>query len=81
MKRSRSYYTIRSIVRFTFWTTTITGAMFAAVWVSEIGQKPECPIRLNFDFTYTQLAPFDSNECTPGDNVTLTGPQTWAWTE
>jgi hypothetical protein len=79
MKHSRSYYIIRSAVRFVFWTTVFTSAMYGAIAIAQIGQKPECPITLNIDFTYEINEPYDPDTCDLPTNITLESGW-WRWT-
>lgn len=83
VRRTRTpiYYKVRTVVRATFWTLVIYGVLLTMSWFAQLGQKPECPIDLNEDFTYSVNGPFVPGECDPGRNVTLYGNQTWGWTE
>jgi hypothetical protein len=74
------YYKVRSVVRFCFWTGLIAGLMVISSWITGLNNKPECPVTLNFDFTYTAHADFDPNECTAGHNVSLLDGYRWGWT-
>lgn len=73
------YYTIRTVVRYCFWTSVVIGGVQTAVWISNLNDKPACPISLNEDFHYTTNESFDPNTCSPGDNVVLVDAQHWSW--
>ena len=75
------YYKVRTVVRATFWTLVMYGFILLASWISQIGDKPACPITLNDDFTYSTQAPFDANQCDPGVNITLFDTNRWGWTQ
>lgn len=74
------YYKIRTFVRVAFWSSVVIGLTTFASWFSQLGDKPECPVILNSDFTYQKLADFDPTECTAGYNVTLLEDFRWIWT-
>ena len=73
------YYKIRTVVRCAFWGSVGAGAILTASWISQIGDKPECPITLNSDFTYTTLEAFDPATCWAGDHVELLDKYRWGW--
>lgn len=83
VRRTRTplYYKVRTLVRAVFWTLVVYGVMLSVAWFSQLGQRPECPVVLNEDFTYTPTGTFVLGECSGGPNVTLYGNNTWGWTE
>lgn len=75
------YYSVRTVVRWVFWSLAMWGLLLTLSWVSNLGDKPECPITLNDDFTYTANKTFVLGECYAGHNITLNGNNTWEWTQ
>ena len=75
------YYTIRSVVRWAFWTGLAMGLFATAGWVSSTmsGEQSACPVSLRPDFTYVQVEPFDVGECEPPPYVVLYDSETWGW--
>lgn len=72
------YYHIRSLVRGVFWTGVFAGAVFGISAVVN-NDKPECPVTLNFDFTYTVDEPYDPASCREPINVILKDDGRWEW--
>ena len=85
MNKSRMYYTVRTAVRFTFWSSLVVGLVFTVVKVSEIGLNPPCPSVLNVDFTWsakdanTKVSDIDLSACEHPNYVILYNDGTWGW--
>ena len=75
------YYTVRSVVRWAFWTGLVSGVFATAGWASStlMGHKEECPVRLSSDFTYVAVEPFTVGECEAPPYVVLYDGETWGW--
>jgi hypothetical protein len=87
MKKSHTYYAIRTSVRFVFWSSIVVGLVFTVVKISEIslGLKPPCPSVLNVDFTWesknpnTKVSDIDLSACEHPHYVVLYSDGTWGW--
>lgn len=77
------YYTIRSIIRWTFWS----GVVFVLIiifgkFVSLFDGEPDtpCPAILNIDFTWSPAVDsIDLKSCRHPNNVILKEDGTWEW--
>ena len=85
MKRSKTYYNVRSVVRWVFWSTTVFLFMlgFGAV-VDHFDESDEnrCEVAVNFDFTWTSTTGdrVDVEQCSHPQGVDLLQDGTWIWT-
>jgi hypothetical protein len=85
MNKSRTYYAIRTSVRFAFWSSLLVGAVFTVVKISEIGFPPPCPSVLSVDFTWepknpnTKVSDVDLSACEHPHYVILYNDGTWGW--
>jgi hypothetical protein len=79
------YFAVRSAVRFLFWGCALSALTIGVVKVSEMGDKPECDVHLNFNFTwntddFASLNPnMTLNDCRHPDDVILSMDGTWDW--
>lgn len=79
------YYTIRSIVRFVFWTTIATAVTFALVMgaerISEHGMLPVCDVTVDYeDFTWVwNGTPTSLSECRSPEDIVLLDNHYWEW--
>lgn len=78
------YYKIRSAVRFAFWGSLAAGTLIGAMRLTE-DKRPECDVKLNFDFTWNSEDFASLNEgltldqCRQPDDVVLHMDGTWDW--
>lgn len=72
------YYTVRSVVRWTFWgTLTFFGVVFVGRSVDTA--PPRCEVNINADFTWSNPRGVDVSKCSQPNNVLLKGDGTWEW--
>jgi hypothetical protein len=86
-QKSNLYYTVRTAVRFVFWSSVIAGLALGTIKFSEIGDAPRCDVTLNFDFTWNvkEFSTLNPNttlsECTHPQDVILSFDGTWDWVQ
>lgn len=78
------YYTIRSAVRWVFWTllaTVILGGCMAGLdAIQSRNAKPMCDITVNRDFTWEwNGTPVALTECAPPEDIVINTNNTWDW--
>ena len=74
------YYTVRSIVRFTFWGIIGTiGIYLCFTLMASANAYNPCPIELNRDFTYTTTEWYPTMDCDLPENVELDLRGNWWW--
>ena len=71
-KRTATYYKVRSVVRFVFWTGVYIGRVVDTA-------PPKCDIQVNRNFTWDNPRAVDVSKCQQPNNVILKGDGTWAW--
>jgi hypothetical protein len=72
------YYTVRSIVRWTFWTGVVfLGVVFIGRSVDTAPAR--CDIQLERNFTWTNDKGVDISKCSAPHNVVLRSDGTWGW--
>lgn len=79
------YYTVRTAVRFTFWTGVAAGTFATASWIVDKAyedDRPACPVSVEVDFTWERTGePFTLAECRPPTGIVLENDGTWRWSD
>lgn len=84
--RTRTYYTIRTIVRVAFWGGLAGLSALAITTITDDG-KTDCNLTINSDFTwdvrdYTNRYPTQPvHDCSIDPIMQLNADGTWTWTE
>ena len=77
------YYTVRTAVRFTFWSSLVLGTVIIGRWIVNRAYddgRPACPVVVNRDFTWSRVGdPFHLAECRPPTGIVLERDGTWRW--
>lgn len=80
------YYTVRSAVRWVFWTTFATvllgGLMVGLDAISRINSdpKPVCDITVNRDFTWNwNSVAIPLTDCSAPEDIVVNSDGTWEW--
>lgn len=84
MKRSKTYYRVRSVVRWVFWSTAVFLFMLgfdAVVDHFDKSDENECDVAVNFDFTWESASGsrIDVDDCRHPRGVVLAQNGTWEW--
>lgn len=84
MKRSRSYYVVRSAVRWVFWSSVAGSVMIGAGAIGDWIDKSDenlCPVELNADFTWAPAGDsrVDIDSCRHPVGKVLLSDGRWDW--
>jgi len=80
--RSQSYYTVRSLVRWVFWTTVlfISIVVFGTLLNLRVEEKGPCDVTIESNFLWRPNATqIDIEACDHPDGVLLNSDWTWQW--
>jgi hypothetical protein len=74
------YYRVRSVVRWTFWTSIFFLTVVYLGYVVNTN-KPDCDIQVDRNFTWSNPKGVDITACSAPNNVILNKDGTWRWAE
>lgn len=74
------YYTVRTCVRFVFWGSIATLAIWAVMLIGvKANAYNPCPINLHSNFTYSTTEWYPTMECDMPENVEVDLQGNWWW--